>query len=141
MLAVPSRVQILERGTCQLFFIFLTCYFICFLIVLIIISHLSIFFSSSWRANVFQKITIFLPELILVDCRTLVRYELTIKTPIQTGSLQLSGWSNIPRKRSQLEILAWRTCQIFFMNFCFLFSLVCLFVFLFSLLVLPMISA
>ena len=44
MLAVPSRVQILERGTCQLFFIFLTCYFICFLIVLIIISDFSIFF-------------------------------------------------------------------------------------------------
>ena len=44
MLAVPSRVQILERGTCQLFFIFLTCYFIGFLIVLIIISDFSIFF-------------------------------------------------------------------------------------------------
>ena len=98
------------------------------------------FFQSSRRANVFQKITICLPGLILVDCSTL-RYELKIKTPIQTDFLQLSGWSNIPRKRSQLEILAWRTCQIFFMNFCFLFSLVCLFVFLFSQLVLPMISA
>ena len=98
------------------------------------------FFSSSWRANVFQKITIFLPELILVDGSTLVRYELKIMTHIQTGSLQLSGWSNIPRKRSQPEILAWGTCQFFFMNFCFLFSLVCLFFF-FSLLVLPMICA
>ena len=62
-------------------------------------------------------------------------------THIQTGSQKLSGWNNIPRKRSQPEILAWGTCQIFFMNFFFLFSLVCLFVFLFSLLVLPMISA
>ena len=58
MLAVPSRVQILERGTCQMFFIFLTCYFICFLIVLIIISDLSIFleFTESERFSKNQNL-------------------------------------------------------------------------------------
>ena len=75
MLAVPSRVQILERGTCQLFFIFLTCYFICFLIVLIL--DFSIFFEFM-ESERFSKNH---------NLPSVVRYELKIKTPIQKGSL------------------------------------------------------